>query len=108
MSIALTEPMPEKVLIQYKRNSKNQLTGVMISTGPGIVGWSLCSKRDNFDKNHGLNIALRRVFKSAMLSTLEKKEYYSKCPASLQDLLTNMLNRSYLYFKIPDDTTFDF
>lgn len=68
--------------------------GVMMALENGIIGWSLCSKLDTFDRDKGLNIAFRRALKS-----MEDPEYDLKVPQSLQNLAEEMLRRSSVYYK---------
>lgn len=92
-----------KVLVEYKRDEHRNPCGVLVSIGPGIIGWSLCSKHDTFTKRQALNIALSRASKMEKASRTEKTEYYENMPYSLQQLAIKMIERSYAYFKIPDD-----
>lgn len=87
-----------KVLLQYKRDNKGNIQGMVVSVGRNILGWSLCNAADKFDKAKGINIALRRAQKSATLSLIEKEEYYLQVPQSLLDIAETMLKRSTLYF----------
>ena len=90
-----------KVLVQYERNSKRVPKGVIVAIGPGIVGWSLCNKKDTFVRAKGLNIALRRAA-SIQFATEESKDiFYEKCPETLEESVRKMINRSLIYFKYP-------
>lgn len=89
-----------KVLLQYKRDNKGNIQGMVVSIGRNILGWSLCNAADKFDKAKGISIALRRAQKSSTLTLMEKEEYYLQIPQSLLDLAETMINRSKLYFTI--------
>lgn len=90
-----------KVLLQYKRDRKGQLKGVVLATGAGAIGWSLCNKKDVFNKAKGISIALKRAEKMKTLSTIERLEYAESCPYTLDEIAVAISDRSYHYFKIP-------
>ena len=50
-------------LVQYVRNGKNHRIGVVVAVGKNQIGWSLCNKTDDFDKQRGLSIAIGRAHK---------------------------------------------
>lgn len=75
-------------------STKGAPRGVLMALENGIIGWSLCSKLDTFDRDKGLNIAFRRALKS-----MEDPEYDLKVPQSLQNLAEEMLYRSSIYYK---------
>ena len=111
----------DKVLVSYKRKKdryvpsifkdmfgdpcatvtkvRGEIKGVIVSTGPGIIGWSLCDKKDTFDKAAGLNIALTRAKIAARLSLRDRESFYLKVPVTLLDEAEAMMDRSELYFK---------
>jgi hypothetical protein len=56
--------MQQPVLKQYIRDKKNNPIGILLATQEdnGIhIGWSLCSKKDKFNKEKGMTIALGRM-----------------------------------------------
>lgn len=83
----------EKILIEYYRNENGIRQGVVVSTGKNIVGWSLCNKKDKFEKERGIQIALARANKISEGGTVKKT------PFTLQPLVDKMLKRSSKYFK---------
>lgn len=101
----------EKVLIQYKRNNKNELKGVVVSIGRGIVGWSLCHKNDIFSKEEGRDLAIKRALKLQHLQSqgLEsgnmeafnsyKEKFTNRIPQTMESTFEEMSHRSEIYFK---------
>lgn len=98
--------IPQAVLT-YKKGEKK---GVLVAIGPGIIGWSLCNtnagyywEKDVFDKELGLHIALSRAEAVSKMSITEKIEYYENVPSSIQEKFTEMVDRSYKYFQVPEE-----
>lgn len=77
--------------------------GVVVATGDGILGWSLCNSKDEFDKEKGLSIALSRAHYAGSLSIRGREELYQKVPFSMEKLFNKMLERSSRYFKYEED-----
>lgn len=51
-------------IIQYIRNNKGKPLGILVATKDDkgfSIGYSLCNKRDRFDKERGLDIAFGRA-----------------------------------------------
>jgi hypothetical protein len=95
-----TENFGGHVIVEYKRNSKKMPVGVVVATGSGIIGWSLCSQADTFNKAFGLNIALNRAIKIESLPSFMREEFIlEKIPNSLIKLYVKVLERSKAYFK---------
>lgn len=93
---------PNKVLVEYERDSNRVPKGIVVAIAPGIVGWALCNKKDTFNKAHGLNIALRRALAVKFEDKAIQEKYYEKCPFTLQALLQKMIDRSKIYYKPQD------
>jgi len=49
------------MLVKYIKNRKNQKIGVLVAKEKDKVGWSLCHKKDIFDKEKALRIAIGRA-----------------------------------------------
>lgn len=113
-----TKNFENKVILEYYRDSKGNPQGVVVAIGPGILGWSLCSKFDTFTKEQGKNIALHRAVKARNLSDLkkiyettdedgdileysssEREEFYVTVPDSLVATWNKIMQRSYIYYK---------
>ena len=77
--------------------------GVVVATGDGILGWSLCNSKDEFDKEKGLSIALSRAHYAGSLSIRGREELYQKVPFSMEKLFNKMLERSSRYFKYEEE-----
>ena len=108
-----------KVLVQYAR-TKTKITpvlvqidsiydsnvqiesgkkiGVVVSIDKDVLGWSLCNKKDKFDKDRGLSIALGRAALASEMSLAERIAYYEQVPQSLMYEFKEMEERSRKYF----------
>lgn len=76
----------DKVIIKYYRDKYRNPKGVVVAISNGILGWSLCSKLDTFNKKKGLGIALSRALRAEQLNRNERElVFYSKVPFSLSD-----------------------
>lgn len=49
------------MLVEYVRNRKKRPIGVVVATGKYKVGWSLCDKKDEWDKEVGMAMAVGRA-----------------------------------------------
>lgn len=49
------------MLVKYVRNRKRRPVGVVVATGKYHVGWSLCDKKDEWDKEVGMAMAVGRA-----------------------------------------------
>ena len=49
------------MLVKYVRDSKRRPVGVVVATGKYKVGWSLCDKKDKWDKKVGVALAAGRA-----------------------------------------------
>lgn len=113
-----TKNFKNKVILEYYRDSKGNPQGVVVAIGPGILGWSLCSKLDVFTKKQAINIALNRAVKARNLSDVQKEyettdedgdiieytssergEFYLTVPDSLIPTWNKITQRSYIYYK---------
>lgn len=113
-----TKNFKNKVILEYYRDNKGNPQGVVVAIGPGILGWSLCSKLDFFTKKQAINIALNRAVKARNLSDLQKEyettdedgdiieytssergEFYLTVPDSLIPTWNKIMQRSYIYYK---------
>lgn len=80
------------VLVEVNRNRP---IGVIVATGKGKVGWSLCNANDKFDKKLGKEIAVNRAeFYDGAFQDLDEM-----APKQIHGDLINMLDRSLRYFK---------
>ena len=50
------------MLVKYVRDHKKRPVGVVVATDKDRVGWSLCSKHDEWKKEVGKAIAIGRTF----------------------------------------------
>ena len=87
------------VLVEYKRGSRRRPKAVVVAIAPGVIGWSICSKKDTFIKKVGVDLAIERAYLIKSLSNTERVVAYSVVPLSLKSIADRMLQRSYLYFK---------
>jgi hypothetical protein len=90
----------KKMLVKYVRtNIEETTTGALKTSGPKVgvvvavdsekVGWAKCCRRDKFDKEFGLRIAIGRA----------KKGTNKEVPYALTGIYNEMIERSKLYFK---------
>ena len=49
------------MLVKYVRDSKRRPVGVVVATGKYKVGWTLCDKKDKWDKKVGVALATGRA-----------------------------------------------
>lgn len=87
------------MIVQYHRNDDRSLKGIVVALDNGIIGWSLCNRRDKFNKEKGLEIAIRRAEKSSILTPAKLRKYYEAIPQSMRDTSYFVLERSKRYFK---------
>jgi hypothetical protein len=81
-----------RILVKYTRNRQNQKVGVLVAIGRNEVGFSLANKRDRFDKQLGIRIAIQRAF------TIPSPDI-NDIPRSIRSDYLEMLDRSVRYFK---------
>jgi hypothetical protein len=48
-------------IVQYIRNGRNQRIGVVVAIDAERVGWSVCNKKDHFDKEKAVRLAVGRA-----------------------------------------------
>lgn len=82
---------------------RGKRVGVVVAIGDGVLGWSLCNSKDEFDKEKGLSIALHRAHYAGSLSIRGREEIYQKVPDSLIELFKKVNERSSRYFKYIED-----
>ena len=81
------------MLKQYIRNKKNNPIGVLLADkidNDIQLGFSLCSKRDTYNKEKGMQIALHRLHHKGVLNI----------PDSINELVDAFELRAAKYFKI--------
>ena len=90
------------------KTSKGLKKGILVAIGPGIVGWSLCKDSwsprsyvgpDDFNQQIGMHIALNRALAVQEMGLVEKAEFAAKVPETLKKDYTEMIFRSFRYFK---------
>ena len=80
------------MLIKYIRKGKRQKKGVLVAVpvdGQVRLGWSLCHKRDKFNKEFGKKIAISRALCGKQV----------KMPPSLKDEMNMFVIRASRYYK---------
>ena len=76
-------------LIKYVRDKNRNPRGVIVAVGRGMVGFSLTNKKDRFNKNLGISIAINRAYQG----------FNVDIPKSIFEDFHNMIDRSQRYFK---------
>ena len=95
-----TKDIKNPVLIEYKRNSKGMPIGVVIAIEKDCVGWSLCHEWDTYQKEVGIDHAIRKALSAKRIGRLQRIFMYeNSVPNSMADLVDKMLDRSELYYK---------
>ena len=101
--IAVLDTNPLGIPMTRVQKITGKRIGVVVATGDGILGWSLCNSKDEFDKEKGLSIALSRAHYAGSLSIRGREELYQKVPFSMEKLFNKMLERSSRYFKYEEE-----
>ena len=79
---------------------KGRPIGVVVAIGSSIIGWSLCDKKDKFNKKVGLELALIRANLAAAIDSEYLESFYlNSVPFTLSDLVYKMNERSLKYFQ---------
>jgi len=81
------------MLVKFLKNKHGHRKGVVVSTGRGLVGFSLCQKGDVFNKDLAFKIAVGRSENPRSLI------YESSIPISIKDEVFSMIERSFRYYK---------
>ena len=101
--IAVLDTNPLGIPMARVQKITGKRIGVVVATGDGILGWSLCNSKDEFDKEKGLSISLSRAHYAGSLSIRGREELYQKVPFSMEKLFNKMLERSSRYFKYEEE-----
>lgn len=89
--------------IPYVNYEKGKKFGVVVAIDKDILGWSLCNKRDRFNKEKGLAIALGRAALASEMTASERFDFYNRVPDSLVDLFEEIRDRSEKYYQASYD-----
>lgn len=85
-------------LLEYVRKNNRDKKGVLIAVKHNdnkvVIGWSLCSSLDNFDKYFGQEIAYERGCKR-----FHDDCHFEDVPPSITEQLDNFIDRCKKYFK---------
>jgi hypothetical protein len=90
--------IPQHSVIQYVRNKKNIPLGVLVAvkTPEGFrIGYSLCNKKDRFNKNMALKIAIGRAGFGLELGSGE-----SYPPHPVRKMIPAFYDRCKKYYKV--------
>ena len=88
------------MITEYIRNSRGEKRGVVVAIGKNDssgrayvrIGWSLCNKKDIFDKERGMSIACGRAIKS------KTNEFCIGIPHTAINPIGKMVERAIRYF----------
>lgn len=79
---------------------KGKPYGVVVAIGPSIMGWSLCNKKDKFDRVKALELAEARAKLISYVDAEDLENLYAEeVPFTLSELILKMNDRSIKYFK---------
>jgi len=94
------------MLIKYVRNGEGNRVGVVVATGASKVGWSLCNKKDKWDRKKGLMIASNRAERGfhSVIPTMYVKEHDCETGKVIQrevmvSAFNHMEERALSYYK---------
>lgn len=93
--------IPRYTVIQYVRSKKNVPHGVVVAvkTSDGFrIGYSLCNKKDRFNKKMALKIALGRAEVSS--SNVDVVGGHGAIPHPVDKVLPAFTNRCKKYYKV--------
>jgi len=79
------------MIYEYVRDGHGHRLGVVCALGRKDIGWSLCNKKDRFNKDFGLMIAQAR----AVHSRIKKEDI----PRKIIPILEKMEKRAKKYYK---------
>jgi len=79
------------MIFEYVRNKYGHRLGIVCAIEKKDIGWSLCQKQDEFNKDFGLMIAKGRAIKSKIND--------KKIPRSIYPLVLKMRERAKRYYK---------
>lgn len=92
----MTEVMiPKHSVIQYVRTKKRVPHGVLVAVKRGngfICGYSLCNKKDRFNKRMALKIAIGRADTSVVV--------VEEAPHEVRKMLPSFVERCKKYYKV--------
>jgi hypothetical protein len=94
--------IPEKSVIQYIRDENKNPRGVLVAVKQDEsykVGYSLCNKKDRFQKKMALKIALARAVQTPF--NLEQKLDFD-AGRVVRNMLPKFVERCKKYYKIQD------
>ena len=101
--IAVLDTNSLGIPMAYVQKITGKRIGVVVAIGDGVLGWSLCNSKDEFNKEKGVSIALHRAHYAGSLSIRGREEIYQKVPDSLIELFEKVSERSSRYFKYDED-----
>ena len=87
--------IPKYTVIQYVRNKKRVPRGVLVAVKHEdgfICGYSLCNKKDRFNKKMALNIAIGRA-------NMSDAESGAEAPHEVRKMLPSFFDRCKRYYK---------
>lgn len=77
---------------------RGPIRGMVVAIDDGVIGWSLCNKKDIFNKEIAIDMAMKRAIIASKLSLKSRNNFYSRIPFSLNDEFLRMEERSEKYF----------
>ena len=97
----------QKMIWQYVRDRKNRKVGVVIAyrtdEGNIMLGWSLCNKKDKFDKTIALNKATQRAKHIGVFQKIGNRIWSynmeDNVPRSITNTFINVSERAKRYYK---------
>lgn len=99
------------MITQYIRDGKGHKRGVLAAdinsnTGDVTIGWSLCNKKDEFDKVRGKSIAIGRAQNNNRSIYINEVLVHSIVPDEIKkDILNGFADRVIRYFHLNDGSS---
>lgn len=95
-------------IVQYIRNGRNERIGAVVAIDAERVGWSVCNKKDVFNKNRALKIAIGRAevgtshvqpVRMVNRTVTDGNVNYNVCVDAVAETINKVKSRAAAYFK---------
>lgn len=90
---------PKALIWEYTRDADRRRIGVVVALKEGervVFGWSKCCTKDQFDKEFGIAVAVRRAYTRAA----EVREHDDEIPRQIKKHMERFYGRALRYFKL--------
>ena len=88
------------MIYEYMKDKYGHRKGVVCATSKIGIGWSLCNKKDRFNRDFALKIAEGRARKyEKIVQEVDEDGYEIKVPDSIYPLFEKMVDRAERYYQ---------